>query len=54
MEKREPKSLAEIDAARAKNKFAALREKLSKAADDPDVREAMVRYIQNLLREESR
>lgn len=54
MSGRELKTLAEIDAARAKNKLAALRDKMSRAVDDPDVREAMVRYIQNLLREEKR
>lgn len=54
MSGRELKTLAEVDAARAKNKVNALREKMSKAVDDPDVREAMVRYIQSLLREEKR
>jgi hypothetical protein len=54
MDKRQPKSLKEIDAARAKNKVTALREKLSKAAENPDVQAAMVRYIQVLLREDEK
>ena len=32
----------------------ALRKKFSKAIDDPDMREAMARYIQDLLRDDGR
>jgi|GEM_PF-5097766 len=54
MDKREPKSLAEVETARAKNKVKALRDKLSSMVDDPDTREAMVRHIQRLLREDEK
>jgi len=48
------RSLDDIDMERGVKKVKALREKFSKAIDDPDMREAMARYIQGLLREDKK
>lgn len=45
------RSLDDIDVERGVKKVKALRDKFSKAIDDPDMREAMARYIQGLLRD---
>ncbi|MSQ85777.1 MAG: hypothetical protein EXR10_02875 [Alphaproteobacteria bacterium] len=48
------RSLDDIDVERGVKKVKALRKKFSKAIDDPDMREAMARYIQDLLRDDGR
>ncbi len=48
------RSLDDIDMERGVKKVKALREKFRKAIDDADMREAMARYIQGLLREDKK
>jgi hypothetical protein len=48
------RTLDDIDMERGVKKVKALRDKFSKAIDDPDMRDAMARYIQGLLREEKK
>jgi hypothetical protein len=48
------RSLDDIDMEHGVKKVKALREKFSKAIDDPDMREAMARYIQGLLRDDGK
>lgn len=45
------RTLDDINVERGPARVKALREKFSKALDDPDMRAAMARYIQSLLRE---
>jgi hypothetical protein len=49
-----PKSLDDIDIERGVKKMKALRDKFSKAIDDPDTAAAMARYIQGLLRDDEK
>ncbi|MBL8642798.1 MAG: hypothetical protein JNK21_02610 [Rhodospirillaceae bacterium] len=46
------RTLDDIDASRGPARVKALRDKFAKALDDPDMREAMARYLQTLIREE--
>lgn len=48
------RTLDKIDVGRGNAKIKALREKFSRALDDPDMRAAMARYLQNLLRDETK
>lgn len=45
------RTLDEIDASRGPKRVKALRDKFEKVLEDPDTREAMARYLQQLLRE---
>ncbi len=45
------RSLDDIDASRGPKRVKALRDKFEKALEDPDTREAMARYLQQLLRD---
>jgi len=47
-----PRSLDDIDMERGPARVKALRDKFSKALENPDMREAMARYLQSLLRED--
>ena len=49
-----PRSLDDIDMERGVKKVKAMREKFSKAIDDPNMRESMARYIQGLLRDDGK
>lgn len=46
------RTLDKIEVGRGNAKIKALREKFSRALDDPDMRAAMARYLQELLRNE--
>ncbi len=45
------RTLDDIDASRGPKRVKALRDKFEKALEDPDTRETMARYLQNLLRQ---
>lgn len=48
------RTLDDINASRGPDRVAALRNKFAEALEDPDMREAMARYIQRLLREDGK
>jgi hypothetical protein len=48
------KTLDDIDVGRATARVKALRDQFNQALEDPDMREAMVRYLQNLLRDDQK
>jgi hypothetical protein len=45
------RTLDDIDVSKGPKRVKALREKFEKALEDPDMREAMARYLQNLIRD---
>lgn len=45
------RTLDDIDASRGPKRVKALRDKFEQALEDPDMREAMARYLQNLIRD---
>jgi len=49
-----PRTLDDINASRGPERVAALRDKFARALEDPDMREAMARYLQRLLREDGK
>ncbi len=52
-QKAEPpaRTLDDIDASRGPKRVKALRDKFEQALEDPDMREAMARYLQHLIRD---